>query len=483
MSTSTITALQPPEIWRNFADLNAVPRPSKKEERVVAFIQEFGRGLGLPVHTDAAGYFLIKKPASPGLEDRPPVALQAHLDMVHQKNAATHFDFDSEGIRMLVEGDWVRAEGTTLGADNGIGVAAVMALLVSLDIPHPALEALTIDEETGMTSTEAVPQGGLLQAKYMLNLDTEDNRELTIGCAGGVDVVASGCTVCPVPARLRDPAAQRGRPEWRPLGDGNSFGSGQRQQTDEPPLVRRGQEFRRAYLLHRWRRSAQRHSPRIFGAGGDPPRVGGGHAPLCSGTGGHLPERVSDHRPGLPALLSGRSGSGGVLDSDFQTRLLKAIYSSVNGIYRLSPDVAGLVQTSNNLARVLVQNGELSIQCLTRGSVDSEKMDLATSLCCAWELLGADVAVLGGARGWAPRAQALSGDFDERPLPTAVSRLPAGQRLMPAWNAESWARTTRHGDNLFGPNIRGAHSPDERVQISSVQKFWTFLKQILRPIR
>ncbi|RYZ18919.1 MAG: M20/M25/M40 family metallo-hydrolase, partial [Sphingobacteriales bacterium] len=179
-----VRSLEPKELWNNFADLNAVPRPSKKEERVRKFIVDFGKKLGLETTEDETGNVLIKKPASSGMQDRETVLMQSHLDMVHQKNADTNFDFDTQGIDMFVDGDWVKARGTTLGADNGIGVASIMALLASDTIPHPGIEALfTVDEETGMTGALGL-KPGLLSARIMLNLDTEDDRELTIGCAG-----------------------------------------------------------------------------------------------------------------------------------------------------------------------------------------------------------------------------------------------------------------------------------------------------------
>src|SRR4051812_47996320 len=168
--SNSITDLEPKPLWKNFSDLNAVPRPSKKEERVIKFMQDFGKSLNLPVHTDKAGNVIITKPASKGMENRTTVVLQSHLDMVHQKNADTQFDFDKEGIKMIVDGDWVKAQGTTLGADNGIGVSAIMAILQSTDIAHPPIEALfTIDEETGMTGALAL-EGGLLKGSIMLNL-------------------------------------------------------------------------------------------------------------------------------------------------------------------------------------------------------------------------------------------------------------------------------------------------------------------------
>ena len=184
--------LEPRAVWRHFADLNAVPRPSKKKRKVIDFMVTFGKSLGLDTRTDEIGNVIIRKAATPGMEGREGVIMQGHLDMVHQKNADTEFDFDSEGIRMRVDGDWVRAEGTTLGADNGIGVASIMAILASRDIPHPAIEALfTVDEESGMTGALGL-KDDVLSGSILLNLDTEDDTELTIGCAGAVNVLASG---------------------------------------------------------------------------------------------------------------------------------------------------------------------------------------------------------------------------------------------------------------------------------------------------
>ena len=187
-----ILELEPRVMWKHFADLNAVPRPSKKEERVIAFMKDFGDSLGLETLEDQIGNVIIKKPATAGMEDRATIVLQGHLDMVHQKNADTDFDFDTQGIEMFIDGDWVKARGTTLGADNGIGVASTMAILAADDIPHPAIEALfTIDEETGMTGAMGL-KGGLLDGEILLNLDTEDDDEITIGCAGGIDVTVTG---------------------------------------------------------------------------------------------------------------------------------------------------------------------------------------------------------------------------------------------------------------------------------------------------
>ena len=179
--------LEPKELWNHFADLNAVPRGSKKEERVIQFMMDFGQNLGLETINDAIGNVIIKKPATTGMENRKTVILQSHIDMVHQKNNDTDFNFDTQGIEMIVDGDWVRANGTTLGADNGIGVATIMATLSSTTMEHPAIEAMfTIDEETGMTGAINLDASNF-SGEILLNLDTEDDDELSIGCAGGID--------------------------------------------------------------------------------------------------------------------------------------------------------------------------------------------------------------------------------------------------------------------------------------------------------
>jgi len=187
---SEIRELEPKQLWNKFADLNAVPRASKKEERVIAFMKDFGNSLGLETIEDHVGNVIIKKPATSGMEDRKTVVLQSHLDMVHQKNNDTNFNFDTQGIDMFIEGDWVKAKGTTLGADNGLGVATIMAILESKTIVHPNIEALfTIDEETGMTGAMGL-KAGMLDGEILLNLDTEEDDEIGVGCAGGVDVTA-----------------------------------------------------------------------------------------------------------------------------------------------------------------------------------------------------------------------------------------------------------------------------------------------------
>lgn len=464
-----IRTLEPAPLWGHFADLNAVPRPSKDEGKAVALVQQFAARLGLEAHTDAVGNVLVRKPASPGREGRPVVALQSHLDMVCQKNAGTDFNFATQGIRMAVEGDWVRAEGTTLGADNGIGVAAMLAVLEARDLVHPPLEALfTIDEETGMTGAKAL-QGGWLKAGTLLNLDTEDDRELTIGCAGGVDIVGTG-TYAPEPSQARGYELT-----VKGLTGGHSGMEIHLGRANANKLMARlldALPVRLASLDGGGLRNAIPREARAVVAAAQAPDVKELEARF------QAEYRTTD--PGLVVTCQEVSAPAEVLGVEFQKRLIRSLYAVPNGIYRLSPDVPGLVQTSNNLARVEVGNGKYQVATLGRGSVNSERHDVARAVACALELLGAEVEASGDYPGWAPRPEAsivrlmsslYEKLFQETPLVNAChAGLECG--ILGA-NYPSMEMIS------FGPNIRGAHSPDERVQISSVAKFWRFLTETL----
>jgi len=479
-----ILNLEPQAMWTNFAGLNAVPRPSKQEQRVIAFINDFGNNLGLETLEDKTGNVIIKKPASPGMEDRVTIVLQGHLDMVHQKNADTDFDFDTQGIQMFIEGDWVKASGTTLGADNGIGVASAMAILASDDIAHPAIEALfTVDEETGMTGAMGL-KGGLLSGEILLNLDSEDDSEITIGCAGGVDVTVNGSYQQEEPSS-QDAAFQL---SIKGLNGGHSGMDIHLGRGNANKLINR--------LLYL---AAEQCSLRISSvdAGGlrnAIPResfatltVPQSQVPafqeLISAQAAILKSEYATTDPGLEIILEPAETPGSLLDTEFQGKLLRAVWACPNGIFRMSPDVEDLVQTSNNLARVLVRDGKYEVMCLTRGSVDSEKMDLAGSIRATFELIGADVELSGAYPGWAPRP--------DSPIVKLMSELYEelfGEKA-PVLACHAGLECGILGANYpdmqmisFGPNIRGAHSPDEKVQISSVQKYWGFLMETLKRI-
>lgn len=473
--------LEPKALWNHFADLNAVPRPSKKEERVIAFMKAFGENLNLSTYVDEVGNVIIKKPATKGMEGSPIVALQSHLDMVHQKNAATDFNFNTQGINMLIDGDWVKANGTTLGADNGIGVAAIMALLSSTAIAHPALEALfTIDEETGMTGALEL-KGGLLEAKYMLNLDTEDDTDLTIGCAGGVDVTAKGSYAtenCP-----KDFLAYK--ITIKGLTGGHSgmdihLGRGNANKLMNRLLFLATQKFN--ILVSEidgggLRNAIPRESFAILAIDQDQTSDFKAFLKELETT---LQAEHQTTDPELAITITEQQLPTKVINQDFQAKFLRAVYACPNGIYRMSPDIADLVQTSNNVARVLLKDGEFKVLCLTRSSVDSEKWDEAQAIQSAMELVGATVTLSGSYPGWTPKPTSslvhLMSDLYQQRFGQAaqVNACHAG--------LECGILGTNYPEMemiSFGPNIRGAHSPDEKVQISSVQKFWGFLVDTL----
>ncbi|MFD2247759.1 aminoacyl-histidine dipeptidase [Pontibacter ruber] len=483
MSTE-VRNLEPKALWSNFADLNAVPRPSKKEERVIQFIKDFGNRLGLKTIEDEIGNVIIKKPASPGMEDRQTVLLQSHLDMVHQKNADTNFDFATEGIRMFVDGDWVKAEGTTLGADNGIGVATIMALLESKDIQHPPIEALfTIDEETGMTGALNL-KGGMLDASIMLNLDTEDDRELTIGCAGGVDVTATGT--------YQQESLEGGMHGYRVgvkgLTGGHSgmdihLGRGNANKLMNRLLFQAASSFSlRVSSIDggSLRNAIPRES---FAEVAVPENQKAAFENFIRQETANLKDEYRTTDPNMEVTVEAVNTPATALSEEFQHKLLRVLYACPSGIFRMSPEIENLVQTSNNLARVLVKDGNYTIQCLTRSSVDSEKMDLARAIQSTFELAGAEVNFAGSYPGWTPRPGAtivkLMSDLyrDMYKEEAHVNACHAGLEC-----GIVGANYPKMEMISFGPNIRGAHSPDEKVQISSVQKYWGYLLETLKRI-
>jgi dipeptidase D len=482
--SNEIRNLRPRSVWNKFADLNAVPRPSKKEERVIAFMIDFGESLGFEVIEDSVGNVIIKKPATIGMEDRKSIVMQSHLDMVHQKNNDTKFDFLTQGIEMYIEGDWVKANGTTLGADNGLGVATIMAVLESKDISHPAIEALfTIDEETGMTGAMGLKEG-LLNGDILLNLDTEEDDEIGVGCAGGIDVTAE--------KDFKQVSTPVGKIGYSIVVNGLQGGhSGM----DIHKGFGNANKIMNRILFDSFEKYGLRINE-IDGGGlrNAIPResravvaIDSLHESSFLHNLGELIRSIKlelkTTEPGLVISLTNIDTPKLIMDSDVQLGLTRALYAAWNGVYRMSPDIEGLVEASNNIARVVVKDGNIKICCLTRSSVESTKIDLAMTLRSTFELIGCKVTMSGDYPGWAPNMDSsilqllrslYESMYNEKPH---VAACHAG--------LECGILGTNYPEMemiSFGPNIKGAHSPDERVQISSVNKFWNFLLEILKNI-
>jgi dipeptidase D len=479
-----IRNLEPKALWNKFADLNAVPRPSKKEERVIAFMMDFGKQLGLETMKDQVGNVIIKKPATTSMENRKTIVMQSHLDMVHQKNNDTNFDFFTQGIEMVVDGDWVRAKGTTLGADNGLGVATIMAVLESKDIKHPAIEALfTIDEETGMTGAMGLV-GGLLEGEILLNLDTEEDDEIDIGCAGGVDVTATrSYTEEETPENSHAyiitvkglKGGHSGMDIHKGLGNANkimnrllydgftNFGlqiaeiSGGSLRNAIPR-----ESVAKVIISSIYEEVFQMDFQEIIN---------------------DIKAEFKTTEPNLTVEILATELPEKVMDLGIQEGLIRAIYAAHNGVYRMSADMADLVETSNNVAKVTVKDGQISVQCLTRSSVETSKFDLANALRSAFELMGCEVSFSGNYPGWTPNVHSPILDI----LVSIYEKQNGTKPSVVACHAglECGILGTNYPNMdmiSFGPTIHRAHSPDERASISSAQKYWKFVLEILENI-
>jgi len=478
--SEAVRKLEPKALWNHFADLNAVPRPSKKEERVIQFMVDFGKSLGLETATDAINNIIIKKPATAGMKDRQTVILQSHVDMVHQKNNETVFDFDKQGIDMVVDGDWVKANGTTLGADNGIGVASIMALLSSTDIAHPALEAMfTVDEETGMTGAKQLDPS-FYDGTILLNLDTEDDDELSIGCAGGIDTnttydykeVATLSDVTSFSVNLKGlMGGHSGMDIDKGRGNANKLIT--RLIADAPVNI----------MLHSIDGGGLRNAI---------PREAVGIVSVANADKAALKNYIAHFESTIKAeytpveknivvVLEETETPVKMVEPTAQKNMINALYALHNGVFKMSLAFDNLVETSSSLARVLIQDGKFTTQSLQRSSVETTKRDVANTIRHTFELLGAKVEQTGDYPGWEPNpssailktmAEMYRNKFNEEPqIKACHAGLECGilGKHLPDVDMIS-----------FGPNIRHAHSPDECCQISSVQKFWSFLLDVLK---
>jgi len=481
---TTIRNTEPKVLWNNFSDINAIPRPSKKEERIVAFMVAFGKKLGLETIVDDIQNVIIKKPASKGMENRKTVVLQSHLDMVHQKNNDTVFDFETEGIQMEIKEDWIHAKGTTLGADNGIGVAAIMSVLEATDIAHPAIEALfTIDEETGMTGAMEL-KPGYLSGDILLNLDTEDDDEISIGCAGGIDITASleydeistpeNTSAYTITVNGLQ-GGHSGMDIHKGFGNANKiinrilfdgFDNFEMQIAEVKGGNLRNAIPRESYAIVVVKDKFKAAFEHEFD--------------FISAT---IKKELKVQEIDLNISLENTSLPSKVMNPEAQEKLVKSIYAAHNGVYTMVASIPNLVETSNNIARIVVKDGNVEIACLTRSFSESGKMDLANSLRSVFELANFSVKTSGDYPGWEPdtTTEILT------VLKTLYIELFKEEPNVMACHAglECGILGTHYPAMemiSFGPTIRGAHSPDERVNISSTQKFWKYFQEILKNI-
>lgn len=481
----TITNLEPQLIWKYFSEILQVPRPSKQEEKIIAYLVDFAEQHNLEYKKDAVGNILIIKPASSGNENKKSVILQSHVDMVCEKNTGIEHDFEKDPINTYIEDGWIKARDTTLGADNGIGIAAQLAILADNSLNHGPVECLfTVDEETGLTGAFNI-QENFFRSKILLNLDSEDDGELFMGCAGGLD------TLITMPLKMK-PVSQTGQAFSVFVKD--LIGGHSGDDIDK----RRGNSNK---ILNRFLWEASKLIDlRLFDFQGGNlrnaiPREA--RADILVSTSdkevfqnffdeynNKIIAELRSSEPNIKFHLKEIAQPDSVMTKKTQNRLLNAVHACPNGIIEMSPDIPDLVQTSTNLASVkFVGNNTVEIVTSQRSSLSSSKQDIANRMKALFSLAKGDVIHTDGYPGWSPNtdSEILKITRD------SYTRLFGSEPIVRAIHAglECGLFLEKYPDLdmvSFGPTIKGAHSPDERMEINSVGKFWMLLLEVLAAI-
>ena len=479
-----ILNLEPKALWKNFYSLTQIPRPSRKEGKVIEFVKKFGEDLGLETIVDEVGNVIIKKPATAGMEDRKGIILQGHLDMVPQKNSDTAHDFEKDPIDAYIDGEWVTARGTTLGADNGMGVSATMAILEAKDLEHGPIEALfTIDEETGMTGAEGL-KAGLLDGDILLNLDSEDEGELYIGCAGGVNTEAE--------ANYEEEDLPENMAAYeivvKGLKGGHSgldinLGRGNANKiinalltTAAPKYALRVASFEGGNLRNAIPREA-------FAIVAIDEKKKAEFETFVTEFDEIVKDEFDDADPGVGVTAKAVDKPAKVMSQKGQASLLKAVADCPNGAIKMSKELKGIVETSTNLAIVKAGNGKMEIASLQRSLNEEGKNEIAAAMRTALTNAGFKAESSGDYPGWNPNPdspilkamkEGYHSKFGKTPKVKVIhAGLECGLlgSVYPNWDMIS-----------FGPTIRWPHSPDEKVKIDTVQKFWDFLVETLKTV-
>lgn len=477
-----LSNLEPKPLWNYFEDICNIPHPSKKEEKIIAYVKKFGEDLGLETHTDAVGNIVIRKPATPGYEKRQTIVLQGHLDMVPQKNNDTQHDFEKDPIEPWIDGEWVKARGTTLGADNGIGAAAAMAVLAANDLEHGPIECLfTIDEETGMTGAFALKEG-FLKGDILMNLDSEDEGELYIGCAGGIDTTAwfhyNETDVVG--------AVEAYRVEVKGLKGGHSgldikLGRGNANKIMNRLLWQANRNF--SLQLHSIEGGSLRNAiPREATAIVVVPKENEENFEnLVRELGLKIKNELKNVEPDFVLQVSKTEVPSKVIDPKVATNLFNGIYACPNGVIRMIDDMPEVVETSTNLAIVKSDNGKVEVCTLQRSSVDSAKDDLCNMMRSVFEMADAKVEHAGSYPGWKPNVKSPILKTMKNVYQQKYGNIPEVKVIHAGLECGLIGGVYPNLDMIsFGPTIRNPHSPDEKVNIKTVGLFWEFLVETLK---
>ena len=481
---SDIRKLEPKQLWNFFYEITQIPRPSKKEKRIIEYVREFGEKNKLETTVDSVGNVIIRKPATKGMEKRKGVIFQTHLDMVPQKNSDKKHDFEKDPIEAVIDGEWVRANGTTLGSDNGIGVAAALTVLVSKDLVHGPVEALfTVDEETGMTGVFGL-KGGLMKGDILLNLDSEDENELCVGCAGGIDVSAS--------RNYREEPSPKGMVAYKITAKGLRGGH-------SGVDIALGRANSNKLMFRFLMQAESDFGIRVTEASGGDLRNA---IPRESVSLVLVPENkanefesfirnyekiyraeFSDTEPDLVFTFESTTVPLKVMNKDDQYQIIRAVFVSPNGVIRMSQSIKGLVETSNNLAIVKCNEGKFEAHNLTRSSVDTAKVATAWNIAGTFQLINADVKLTGGYPGWKPNMNSAILKTMSKIYQDLFGKAPMVKAIHAGLECGLIAGVYPNLDMIsFGPTIKYPHSPDEKVNIASVGRFWDYIVEILKNV-
>lgn len=482
--SKSILELEPTNLWKNFHSLTQIPRPSKKETRIIAFVKEFGEKLELETIVDEVGNVIIRKPATPGYEDRMGVILQSHLDMVPQQNEGTGHDFENDPIQTYIDEGWVKAKGTTLGSDNGIGAAAAMSVLEATELEHGPVEALfTIDEETGMTGAFQL-KPGLLHGDILLNMDSEDEGELYIGCAGGIDTTGL--------FHYKAETTPANHIAYKITVKGLKGGH-----SGLDINLKRGNANKIINALMSL--AATKYQLRLSSINGGSlrnaiPREAFATVLLPLEHKANFEQYVKEFA--VIALEQFKESDGGLLIEAEETTmpekvigiktqesLFTAIAKYPNGVIAMSKDMPGVVETSTNLAIVKSDDEKITIASLQRSSVDKDKIKLAENIRNVISKAGGEAKSHGEYPGWKPNVQSPILQTMKEVYNAKYGKIPEVKVIHAGLECGILGAAYPKWDMIsFGPTIRNPHSPDEKVEISTVGLFWDYLVETLKHI-
>lgn len=477
--------LRPVEVFGIFEEICQVPRPSKREEKIIAYLKAFSAEHQLETKIDEAGNVLISKPATPGMEGRKTVVLQAHIDMVCEKNKEVEHDFLTDPIETWIDGEWLRAKGTTLGADNGIGVAAALAVLASDEIEHGPLECLfTVDEETGLTGAFAL-QSGFMNGDVLLNLDSEDEGEIFIGCAGGCRTNATfAYTPVEVPQGFFYFSVEVSGLTGGHSGDDINKGRANANKVLNRFLLQTADKYD-FYLCEISGGNLHNAIPREARAVCAIPMADKENVRIDLNLfAADVEAEYSVTEPNVRFVLQSADPVAQAVDSDTAMRLLKAVHAVANGVFAMSQDIPGLVETSSNLASIkMVEDHQILIGSSQRSSTLSSRKDMAETVKAAFELAGATVDVGDGYPGWKPNPKSALLQVAVDSYKRLFGVAPKVKAIHAGLECGLFLEKYPSLDMIsFGPTLRGVHSPDERMHIPSVERWWRHLIDVLKHI-